>query len=132
MRSSIPQFQDDPAVYRAVEDALDNVKLVEVPPELAKTVMAQVRRTPQPHFQLDWSDLLVSFFFAGMLLLVGFVGSMLPVDLRNYLHLEWLYWLQRFKLQPLVPLTLIAGGLLAWAGLWIARLSLRVLREYSQ
>jgi hypothetical protein len=132
MRSSIQRPEDDPAVFRAVEDALDNLRLVEAPPELAKTVMAQVRRTPQPHFQLSWSDLLMSLFFAGMMLLVGFVGSMLPVDLRNYLHLEWLYWLQRFELQPLVPLTLIAGGLLALAGLWIAWLSLRVLREYSQ
>ncbi len=131
MRSSIPQPEDDPAIFREVEDALDNVKLVEAPPELLKTVMVQVRQTPQPHFQLSWSDLLVSIFFAGMILLVGFVGSMLPVDLRNYLHLEWLYWLQRFKLQPLVPLTLIAGGLLALAGFWIAGLSLRILREHN-
>ncbi len=132
MKSSIQLPEDDPAVFEAVEDALYNLELVEAPPVLAKTVIAKVRRTPQLHFQLRWIDLLVSLFFAGMLLMVGLVANVLPVDLRNYLHLEWLYWLQRFELQPLVPLTLIAGGLLALAGLWIIWLSLRVLREHNR
>lgn len=132
MKHSIQLPEDDPAVFVAVEDALHNLDLVEAPPELVKTVMAQVRRTPQPHFQLSWSDLLVSLFFSGMILLVGVVANMLPVDLRSYLHLEWLYWLQRFQLQPLVPLTLIAGGLLALASLGIIWLSLRVLREHGR
>lgn len=132
MKRSIQLPEDDPAVFIAVEDALHNLDLVEAPPVLAKTVMAQVRRTTQPHFQLRWIDLLVSLFFSGMMLLVGVVANVLPVDLRSYLHLEWLYWLQRFQLQPLVPLTLIAGGLLALASLGIIWLSLRVLREHGR
>jgi hypothetical protein len=132
MKDSFQLPEDDASKFLAVEDALNNLDLVEAPPELLKTVMAQVRGTPQPHFQLGWSDLLVSIFFAGILLMVGLVANMLPVDLRNYLHLEGLYWLQRFELQPLVPVTLIAGGLLALGGLGIIWMSLRVLHEHGQ
>jgi hypothetical protein len=132
MKDSFQLPEDDASKFLAVEDALNNLDLVEAPPELLKTVMAQVRGTPQPHFQLGWSDLLVSIFFAGMLLMVGLVANMLPVDLRNYLHLEGLYWLQRFELQPLVPVTLIAGGLLALGGLGIIWMSLRVLHEHGR
>jgi hypothetical protein len=132
MKDSFQLPEDDASKFLAVEDALNNLDLVEAPPELLKTVMAQVRGTPQPHFQLGWSDLLVSIFFAGILLMVGLVANMLPVDLRNYLHLEGLYWLQRFELQPLVPVTLIAGGLLALGGLGIIWMSLRVLHEHGR
>jgi hypothetical protein len=132
MKDSFQLPEDDASKFLAVEDALNNLDLVEAPPELLKTVMAQVRGTPQPHFQLGWSDLLVSIFFAGILLMVGLVANMLPVDLRNYLHLEGLYWLQRFELQPLVPVTLIAGGLLALGGFGIIWMSLRVLHEHGR
>lgn len=107
----------DPDGYAAVEDALRTIELVEAPPTLATGILRQLHSRPQlPRFRLLWIDYVLSLFVAGMLALIYIVGGALPPELRLYLRLQVLYWLQRLELDPLVPILVLGGVLMAVMG----------------
>jgi hypothetical protein len=121
----VPQ---DPGGYAAVEDALRTIELVETPPTLAAGILRQLHSRPQmPRFRLLWIDYVLSLFVAGMLALIYIVGGALPPELRLYLRLQVLYWLQRLELDPLIPILVLGGVLLAVMGVILVGMLVRQL-----
>ena len=117
-----------PAVYAAVEDALRTVELVDAPPTLAAGIIRQLHIRPQlPRFRLLWIDYVLSLFVAGMLVLIYIVGGALPPELRLYLRLQLLYWLQRLELDPLIPVMALGGVFLAIMGVILLSMLLKQL-----
>lgn len=107
----------DQAQYEAIEDALRTMELVEAPPSLVAGILQQLHSRPQlPRFRLLWIDYVLSLFVAGMLALIYLVGGALPPELRLYLRLQVLYWLQRLELDPMIPVLALGGALLAVMG----------------
>lgn len=116
----------DQVEYAAIEDALHSIELIEVPPTLATGVIRRLRSRPQlPRFRLLWIDYLLSLFVAGMLALVYVVGGALPPELRLYLRLQFLFWLQRLELDPLIPVMIMGGALLVIVGFILAGMLFR-------
>lgn len=108
----------NPTRFVAVEDALYTLQLVEAPPFLSKKVIQELENRPQlPRFHLLWIDYVLSLFVAGMLALIYLVDGALPTELKLYLRLKALYWLQRLELDPWIPIMGIGGALLVVMGL---------------
>lgn len=121
----------DPAVSAAIEDALRSVELFEAPPTLVTGILRQLHSRPQlPRFRLLWIDYVLSLFVAGMLALIYIVSGALPPELRLYLRLQLLYWLQRLELDPLIPVLALGGVLLAVLG--VILLSMLVKQLFSR
>jgi len=118
----------DQVEYTAIEDALHSIELIEAPPTLAKGVIRRLHSRPQlPRFRLLWIDYVLSLFVAGMLALIYVVSDALPPELRLYLRLQFLYWLQRLELDPLMPIMVVGGVLLVFVGFILASMLLRQL-----
>jgi hypothetical protein len=118
----------DKVEYAAIEDALHSIELIEAPPTLAKGVIRRLHSRPQlPRFRLLWIDYVLSLFVAGMLALIYVVSDALPPELRLYLRLQFLYWLQRLELDPLMPIMVVGGVLLVFVGFILASMLLRQL-----
>ena len=118
----------DQVEYAAIEDALHSIELIEVPPTLARGVIRRLHSRPQlPRFRLLWIDYVLSLFVAGMLALIYVVSDALPPELRLYLRLQFLYWLQRLELDPLMPIMVVGGVLLVFVGFILASMLLRQL-----
>ena len=116
----------DQVEYAAIEDALHSIELNEAPPTLAMGVIRRLRSRPQlPRFRLLWIDYVLSLFVAGMLALIYVVGGALPPELRLYLRLQILYWLQRLELDPLIPIMIMGGAFLIVVGLILAGMLFR-------
>ena len=118
----------DQVEYTAIEDALHLIELIEAPPTLARGVIRRLHSRPQlPRFRLLWIDYVLSLFVAGMLALIYVVSDALPPELRLYLRLQFLYWLQRLELDPLMPIMVVGGVLLVFVGFILASMLLRQL-----
>jgi hypothetical protein len=118
----------DQVEYAAIEDALHSIELIEAPPTLARGVIRRLHSRPQlPRFRLLWIDYVLSLFVAGMLALIYVVSDALPPELRLYLRLQFLYWLQRLELDPLMPIMVVGGVLLVFVGFILASMLLRQL-----
>jgi hypothetical protein len=113
----------DSVGYGAVEDALSTLELVEPPSSLAINIIQELKHRPQlPRFRLLWFDYVLSLFVAGMLALIYMVGGALPTELKLYLRLQVLYWLQRFELDPWIPIIGMSGVLLVLMTFILARM----------
>jgi len=118
----------DPAVSAAIENALRTVEMFEAPSTLASGILRQLHSRPQlPRFRLLWIDYVLSLFVAGMLALIYIVGGALPPELRLYLRLQFLYWLQRLELDPLIPVMALGGVFLAIMGVILLSMLLKQL-----
>jgi hypothetical protein len=123
------------AAWAAVDDALRAYPLAEPPTHLKASVMRrlsalarQPARAPRPRFQLQWIDLALSTFSAGMLIVCLVGWRLLPADqalmLAGQFQLEAALTAQYLQLPmagPLIALGLVlAAVLLALAGLVLA------------
>jgi hypothetical protein len=77
--------------FDTLETALRAQPLATLPRELHRNIMAQVRATRQPaRFQLDWTDLALSLFFALVPIAASWGWAFLPRETGLYLRYYWM------------------------------------------